>query len=263
MDNSIEVKFPGGGVITQKPIAKIDRESLPGTMFTEACNAIAAHQADAATVGANPHLSRMGREHALDPSTITSVHRLAKSFAVVESHQTSLNQRFAVMCAVPQINPGNTVDVAIDLEIRNHWRSLGGAERADILNRIADEPGLVRYQLALLRSPIALADVELTTVRATWNRACRSASLSEDIAISTGLATCVWAIRGLLQAGGIFTSGLDKVEWPGKRLLTTILNCANPQVQAGYRVFGFCDRDVFELRRELDHKPSPAAQTFA
>ena len=181
----------------------------------------------------------------------------------VQSFKAQCEKSFAALVAVPQLLPSDAVSASIDLEIRTWYRSLSIAERVNVLAKIEDGADFGRIELALLRSPVAVADLELKVITASWERARRAASHDQDASITAGLETCEWAERGLLQIGADFRSSLDSSLWTGQRLLNVIVACANPQVQAGYGVFGFGVREVADTRRGLSQRLLTPAQAFA
>ncbi len=262
-DNSILIRFPNGFEVRQKPMAVVDQQSEAGIAFVVACDAVAELQDATKDVERDDALSTVGRTRKIEPLAIAAVVQVAQSWSAVENYEAHLQKRLDKLVFVPQILPGDAVSVAHDLEIRNHWNSRTVAERARLMEDMNKGPTLQRYELALLRSPVAMADHEIAYVRANWERGMRANDPAEDVAVAAGFATVAWARHGLVQVGAALVGSLAQDVWPSRRLLHIIVTHASDMVQAGFPAFGFSVTDVAECRRRLAAKPVGAHQPNA
>ena len=261
-DGTIEISI-GRNIVRQRPISEIDRKSVAGVAFDTAVAALETFQIEAHKTGVNPLLSNIGKQKNIDPFIENTALLLAKQYADVQSFKSQCEKRFALLVQVPALLPSDAVSASIDLEIRNWYRGLSVAERVDVLAKIEDGADFGRIEVALLRSPVAMADLDLKVIVASWQRARRAASPDEDGTITSGLEACEWAERGLLQVAAAFRSSIDSSLWTGQRLLNVIIACPNPTVQAGFAVFGFGVREAADTRRGLTQRVITPAQAFA
>jgi len=250
LNDTIEYRFPGGQVIRQAPIAQVDRNDVAGVAFSVAAEALADYQSEASKVERDDELATLGKTRRIEPLALNCIAQLGNSWGAVVSFEAHLKKRTDVLLAVPPLLPGDAANVSVDLEIRQWWRSLAIAERTDVMRRINAGPELARIELALLRSPIQLADAELTVIRSSWDRARRSDNPKEAVDIAAGVATCEWAKRGLVQVAAAFRASVTQHAWPDVRIMAAIVGSPNPQVQAGFAVFGFTAEQVAEFRRQ-------------
>ena len=116
-----------------------------------------------------------------------------------------------------------------------------------MMRKFDSEPGHERIEIALLRSPIALVDVEVSSIRAAWNRAAREQNPSEAIAIAEGRHEVEWGRHALLTAAAKARSA---TRWDDKRILERLITSKNN----GYAVYGFTTGDVVNARNFLKRK---------
>jgi len=250
IDGSIEIRFAGGNVIRQAPIATVDRQNAAGVAFSVSVDALSEFQAEQSKVERDDELATLGKTRRIEPLALNCIDQLANSYGAVVAFDAHLNKRDDVLLAVPQLLPGDVANVSVDQEVRQWWRGLDIHGRADVMRRIDAGPELARIELALLRSPIALADAEIAVIRASWDRGRRAENPKEAVDIAAGLASCAWAKRGLVQVAAAFRTSVDQHVWPDRRILGHIVNSPNQQVQAGFAVFGFDVLTVAEYRRQ-------------
>lgn len=115
-------------------------------------------------------------------------------------------------------------------------------------------PSHQRIELALLRSPWVSADLELQVIQASWERACFDANPVEGFDIAAGRKTLEWARSGAAHLAGVLKASLEGNVWPNRRVLTTVLECENPQVRRGFGAFGFTAYEAAEMERELKQR---------
>lgn len=256
-DNSIEIRFPGGFIVRQKPIAEIDMASEPALFFNAAKEAVSEMMDGSAAIANDPDLSAAGKTRKRDPLVIAAVHQIARCFTMIGNYSKHLDKRYAAMVAVPQLQPNDAVCALQDFELRQYWASLGIAAQSRLIEQMDAGPELARLEEALLRSPIAMADELLSVVRANYDRGQRANQPGESVAIAAGKATVDWSLRGISQLVAALNGGLEP-EWTRSRVLETILSCANPAVQAGYAAWGFTDLQVSEHRRQSEYRAQVA-----
>jgi hypothetical protein len=263
IDGTVEIRFAGGSVIRQAPIATVDRQNAAGVAFSVAVDALSEFQDEQSKVERDDELATLGKTRRIEPLTLNCITQLGNSYGAVLAFETHLNKRNDALLAVPQLLPGDVANVSVDQEVRQWWRGLAIAERADVMRRIDAGPELARIELALLRSPIALADAEIAVIRASWNRGRRADNPKEAVDVAAGLASCAWAKRGLVQVAAAFRTSVDQHVWPDRRILGHIVNSPNPQVQAGFAVFGFDVLSVAEFKRQQAQAGAGAYQANA
>jgi len=252
-DKSIQINFPGGFILRQKPIAEIDLSSEPALLFNVALNAVSEMMEASAAIANDPDLSAGGKSRKRDPMVIAAVHQIARCYTMIGNYSNHLDTRYAAMVSVPQLQPNDAVGALQDMECRQYWASLGIAAQSRLVEQMDAGPELARLEAALLRSPLAVADELLSVLRSNHDRGQRALNPSESVAISAGKATVDWSYRGLSQLVAALNGGLEP-EWTRGRVLETILNCANPVVQAGYAAWGFTDVQVSEHRRQSEYR---------
>lgn len=254
IDGTTEVHFVNGSVIRQRQIAPVDLASEPGVFYTVTVDAVGSFMAASKAIFNDGDLSAAGKTKKLEPLTVAAICQLARSYFGIMNFAAHLDKRFATLVAVPQLLPGDVMNVAVDSEIRTWWRSIGVAERSRNMDRMNQSPELARIELALMRSPIALVDEEISVIRASWERGQRGLNPAEDVAIAAGRSTVEWALRGMAQASAALTAGLEPGIWPRHRILNTIVSCENATVAGGFGAFGFSVTDVAESKRVAAHR---------
>lgn len=200
---------------------------------------------DAAAIAADKHLSTVGKEAKMAPLQVNAVAAITALAVAVDTEDKALDQREAKLLAVPQLDNHHTAAAAVDVEIRQWWRSLSTTERAAMLSKFNEGPEHRRVEIALLRSPIALLDLEIKSIREGWNLGARNENLAETLAIESGRRAALWAREAVLHAA----AGVKAALGPGgATLLQTIVN-GNSIMQDGAWAFGFYPETVAEAKR--------------
>ena len=255
--NELEIRFANGAVVRQANLLKQDRQSGAGHYFGAAVDAVSAHMEAAAAIVMDDNLSAAGRVRQLDPLVIAAVRTVSACAAEVALVAAALDARYAALVAVPELAAGNFADTMKDVEIRQWWSSLSIAERGDTLRAMQAGPEFQRIEMALLRSPVLIADHEPQVVRSAWDKAKCEDNPSESIDIAAGRAVVEWARRGLAQLAGVLVASLDADVWPARRILEVVL-AGNERQSAGYRVFGFSALDAAAVTREQAQRAAMA-----
>uniref|UniRef100_C5CUX7 Uncharacterized protein n=1 Tax=Variovorax paradoxus (strain S110) TaxID=543728 RepID=C5CUX7_VARPS len=256
--NELEIRFANGAVVRQTHILKQDRQSGAGYYFGAAVDAVNAHMEAAAAIVKDDNLSAAGRVRKLEPLVIAAVRTVSACAAEVELVAAALDARYAALVAVPELAAGNFADTMKDFEIRQWWRSLSISERGDTLRAIQAGPEFQRIELALLRSPVLIADHELQIVRSAWDKAKCDDSPGESIDITAGRAVVEWGRRGLAQVAGVLVASLGADVWPARRILEVVL-AGNERQSAGYRVFGFTPLFAAVVTRQQAQRAATAS----
>lgn len=201
--------------------------------------------ADAAAIAADVLLSSAGKEAKMAPLQQQAVGAITALAVTVDAEDKRLNEREAALLAVPQLSDQHTAAAAVDVEIRQWWRSLPATERAAMLSKFNESPEHRRVEIALLRSPIALFDLEIRSIRDGWNRAARLDNPGEALAIEAGRRAALWAREAVYHAA----AGVKAALGPGgATLLQTIVN-GGSIMQDGAWAFGFDPETVAEAKR--------------
>jgi len=256
--NELEIRFANGAVVRQTNLLKQDRQSGAGHYFGAAVEAVSDYMDATAAIVLDDNLSAAGRVRKLEPLVIAAVRTVSACAAEVELVAAALDARYASLVGVPELAAGNFADTMKDVEIRQWWRGLSISERGDTLRAMQAGPEFQRIELALLRSPVLIADHELQVVRSAWDKAKCDDNPSESIDIAAGRAVVEWARRGLAQVAGVLVASLDADVWPARRILASVL-AGNERQSAGYRVFGFGALDAAAVSREQAQRAAMAS----
>jgi hypothetical protein len=205
---------------------------------------------DHASISADHLLSDRGKKAKLDPLVRDTMRTIASAAAVNLGAADTLNKREAAMLAVPPLSPGDAAGAAVDVEIRQWWRSLGTKQRVDMLEQFNKGPEHQRIEAALLRSPVALADPELLSIRQSWNRQARLDNASEASAIDSERYALDWSNDAISNAAAIamVTSAVPKSE-----LLRMVVTGDNLMAKGAY-VFGFSPDQIDRAKVLADNE---------
>jgi hypothetical protein len=165
-------------------------------------------------------LSELGKLQKLDPQRETLIRRIAGHIAELDKFEKSINTREAKLLEVPTLHREAAAEAAIDIEIRSWWRGLTVPERADLMKRMNDEPGHERVELALLRAPYGRVDLEIRSIRESWNQAKRMENPAEVVAIADDRAALAWAQRGF---GHLIALTAGTTRFQAERVLAIIV----------------------------------------
>lgn len=202
-------------------------------------------------IHADVRLSPIGRDEKLAPLKRQALETLAATSALLDNYDASTAKREAKLLAVPVIESTNAVVPAREAEIRSWWRGLSMPERTKLLDKIGNEPGHEELELALLRSPYALHDMDTAVVRDSWERGRRLSNPGEAVAIGNAKAGLEWARRGLGQLIGIANRF---VGWEKDQVLRTLMTSENETARAGVKVLGFGEPDIAQMKMRLAHE---------
>ncbi len=194
----------------------------------------------------DPLLSERGKAAKLNPLKVGMARVIAAAAAVNQDAAKQTDKREAAMLAVPAIAPSDAASAAVDVEVRQWWRSLDSKQRADMLQKFQDGPEHQRIEAALLRSPVALADPELLAIRDSWNRQARIDNAGEATAIARDRYAQDYAGDAIKQAAAIFQAS---TAMPHGDLLRAVVTGDNPMAN-GAAVFGF-SQDAIDRAKVL------------
>ena len=191
-------------------------------------------------VMSDPTLSPLGKSAKLAKPISNMLRAVAGASAVNAISGESADKREADMLAVPELAKTDAPGAAIDVEVRQWWRALPANERLQMLQKFNESPDHQRIEAALLRSPVALADPELLSIRDGWNRQARMNNQNDAFAIDRDRHAIAWSDAAIGHAAGIATSmaGMDR-----QSMLHTIVTGNNPLAD-GARAFGFSQREI-------------------
>lgn len=198
-----QARLIAGRSVELKALPEGDAGNPAIALAETAIEAANAFEARRKAIADDPNLSEVGKLAQLTPALKEVVCRVAGAAGQVAADAAAIDAREAALLAVPQLHDTAHGAAAVDVEIRQWWRALDADERARMLQAFNDGPEHKRIELALLRSPIALADIELRSVREGWNRQARLDNPAEALAISSARRAQTWAREALAHVGGI------------------------------------------------------------
>lgn len=173
----------------------------------------------ARAIAADEHLSATGKTAKTEPVASRAWEALILAHQKLDEQEKSVQADDAILLAVPDL-PGNEYKEAIaDREAREWWRSQPAETRAKLLRGFEEDEATsgkyARLQLALLRTPIPLPDMESGIVKSLWERGRRLDNPAEALRIARVKSNIEWARRALGHIQG-FTSRVTG--WNGERL---------------------------------------------
>ncbi len=200
--------------------------------------------ADIARVTNDPNLSQVGKDAQARPLREGIVRGIASIAALAAEDAVEAHRRDAVLTAVPLVPPSAGALAAEDAEARAWWRALPVGERTKIMEALQDDPAAAqkyeRLQLALLRSPVPLPDMEVKHLAELWKQTRRLDNPAEAMAIDALHRAHDWSERVLGHVAGIASGsvGLSRAE------ILDVLADAGGVALEGARVFGFDDAAI-------------------
>lgn len=213
---------------------------------------------EVASVRGNDNLSKAGIERQITPLRARAVENLAQVWAGFANYEAHIERRDAALVALPQLDPGHAAAAIEDREVRDWWRAQSMEARPKLLEKISSEPGHERLMIALLRSPVAMMnlDHEVAFVRDVWRRNARLNNPAEAEMIDAGRIAVEWSRRGLQQLAAV---GMRVIGSERESILQTVLASKEERVRQGYGVFGFGEIDVERHRRVQAYTSRQAA----
>ena len=187
----------------------------------------------------DPHLSPAGKDAKARPLREGIILGIAAIARMAKDDATEADRRDAELTQVPQLHPAAAAVAAEDGEARAWWRNLPVDERSKIMQALQDDPTAAqkyeRLQLALLRSPVPLPDLEVKHIGELWKQTQRLDNPAEALAIDSLHRAHDWSERVLGHAAGIASGsvGLSRAE-----ILDTLVAAGGPALE-GAGVFGF------------------------
>lgn len=245
----IHYELPGGLKFSLKHLEGVDAE--PATYFDTALNKLDEAANHARAISADRLLSEAGKLHKMAPISTDLIGMIAGAWFMVDQFEQRIVAREKALVKLPTIDPSHWAAATEDVEIRTWWRSQALPDRLRILESFESDPESERFQMALLRSPIALHDIEAKRVREIWTDMKRAKNPEEAAFIDIGKASIDWAQRGIASVAGLSRS-VTKMR--DQDILKTIVADASEGRQRGYKAFGFNDHSAAEMKRYLEIK---------
>lgn len=237
----------GGAAVTQPPLDESDLAEEPIDHYVFALqNTRAFYEFDRET-RSDRTLSEIGIAQRLDPRREQITKFLAGHWSNVVQYEAQFDQREQQLLKVPQLHSQNTAEAITDWELRDWWRSLGVDERANVMREMHGGPEHDRIAIAMLRSPYRQLDIEVASIRHSWDQAARAKNPSETAAIERGRKLASWAKRGLAQVVGISQSVIRYSTQETLRVLAS-----DPKLSSGAAAWGLGEGDVRLAQRALE-----------
>lgn len=211
----------------------------------------------------DPNLSQVGKDTKAHPLRAGIVRGIATLSALAQDDLAEAQKRDAELTQVPQLHPAAAAVAAEDGEARAWWRGLPIAERTRIMNELQDDPAAAqkyqRLQLALLRSPVPLPDLEVKHIGELWKQTQRLDNPAAALAIDSLHRAHDWSERVLGHVAGIAATavGLSRAE------ILDVLVTAGGVALEGARVFGFDDAAIAQGVRVVEARKAAQAVSKA
>lgn len=193
-------------------------------------------------------LSEQGRDNRFRPIQNEAIQFFGAAWNSLGNDAARVDKVEAHLLAVPTIEPSHAAVAVEDREIRDWWRTLELKERARIIGEFDSNPEYARIELALLRSPYRLGDLEVRTVRECWNRAQRRLHPVEAAAIDHGRSSIEWARRGLTHLAAI-SQRFMKLDH--EAIAYRLESTANDSAKQGFPIFGVNDQQMAVARHRV------------
>lgn len=219
--------------------------------------------ADIERVMNDPNLSQVGKDAKARPLREGITRGIATMATLAQEDATEAARRDAELTKVPQLHPTAGAVAAEDGEARAWWRALPVGERTRIMNELQDDPAAAqkyeRLQLALLRSPVPLPDLEVKHIGELWKQTKRLDNPAEALAIDSLHRAHDWSERVLGHVAGIasIAVGLSRAE-----ILDTLAAAGGPALE-GAGVFGFDDAAIAQGVRVVEARKAAQAVSKA
>ncbi|WP_213876160.1 hypothetical protein [Pseudomonas sp. dw_358] len=212
----------------------LDLASEPVVRFGAALDIINETHEAITKIKSDKVLSDFGKDQKLEPLREALIGRVASQIEEIDKFAEAVDRREAALLAVPKIEPQNAAEALVDRELRDWWKEQSSGVRMDLLQKMNEEPGHERLEIALLRSPYAQVDREVALAREAWNNAKRLENPAEAQAIAMWRNQNEWATRAFAHFPPITTI---LSELPRDRVLGVLLSHgkSNKTIQA----FGF------------------------
>ena len=187
----------------------------------------------------DPHLSPVGKDAKARPLREGIILGIAAIARMAEDDLAEAKKRDAELTQVPGINLLDSPVAIMDSEARAWWRSQPPEARSKIMQALQDDPAAAqkyeRLQLALLRSPVPLPDLEIQHIGELWKQTKRLDNPAEALAIDSLHRAHDWSERVMGHVAGIAATavGLSRAE-----ILDTLVAAGGPALE-GAGVFGF------------------------
>ena len=247
-DGRLQVVMNSGHAFELPMLPELDRDESSAIIFRATAGIISELSAEMKAVDRDETLSDIGKQQRLDPLREKAVTAVAASWANLAPFEKHLDEREAALLAVPQVDASHAAAAIEDREIRDWWRSLPTDERLKMLEKVTTEPGHERIELALLRSPIALADHETRAIREAWDKARRLENPAEALAIDAGRRALDWSRQGLAHVAGIAAAVTG---WQPERVLRAVRSSPEDHIRRGATAWGFGPMELADMDRRI------------
>lgn len=199
-------RLPDGGTFSTPYLPTYQVGSAAHTAFLAAHAALDTAMRGMAAIAGDGHLSEAGKAAKSGPMQEAVWNRLAESHADLDRLEAETDRAEAALLAVPPVHDNAPTAAIEEREARDWWRAQPVEARAKLLasfeNDEAEAGKFARLQLALLRSPIPLPDLEAQSLRELWNRARRLENPAETIRIGRVRDGIAWARAALAHVQG-------------------------------------------------------------
>lgn len=181
----------------------------PGTLFEKARDAVSDLATNFAAINSDVNLSDMGKSTKCDELATRCWAVLIACYVSLAAFQKSTDLLEQAMIAVPKLDPGATAVATEDVEARQWFRSQSDKARMSVMTGMDSDAAtgakFSRLQIALLRSPIPLPDMETDLMAKIWHQTCATKYPATALAVATQRNASEWGasamghLRGALQ----------------------------------------------------------------
>ncbi len=223
----------------------------PVSLFERARDAVSALATEVAVINADVNLSDLGKSTKCEELATRTWAVLIACYVSLAAFQKSTDQMEQAMIAVPKLDPGATAVATEDVEARQWFRSQSDKQRMAVMSGMQDDEATgakySRLQIALLRSPIPLPDMETDLMAKIWKQTCRTKDVGTALAVDTQRNAAEWGSSAL---GHLYGALRGLTLWMAPRIALFI--AADKTRTDAAPLMGFTPMEMADATRQLE-----------
>ena len=165
--------------------------------------------------------------------------------------QKNTDARELAFISVPKLDPSASAFAVEDAEARQWFRGQSDKHRVAIMSGMQDSEQegakYSRLQIALLRSPIPLPDVDAELMAKIWKTTCRTRNVGEALAIDTERNAIDWGQSAMAH---LYAALKTLTLWMAPKVALFI--AADKTRASAAPLMGFSDLEMADAARQLD-----------
>ena len=237
----VRYNLPSAGHFAMPALDDSVKGKLPVIMFTGAAEKLDEAASMFGAITSDRALTDFGKEQKLAPIQKEAVLSIARLHSVLDVEERHWQKRETDLLAVPKIDPTNSVAAIEAREIRDWFRTLGPAERTNVMDSLGGDAENDVVTLALLRSPIQMLDWTVTEARKVWEKSRRLANPAEAMEIERGRSVLEWGRRGM---GFLAALTRQVTKLSNDRIAQTVFEAEDENLHAVWKTFALDPTEV-------------------